>query len=121
MKAVRREDTAAELHLRRALWRAGLRYRIHLPTAGTKPDVVFTRARVAIFVDGCFWHGCPIHYKAPVNNAEFWRKRLLSNQNRDARDTLRLERAGWTVMRFWECDVRRETERVVASIRAEAA
>lgn len=117
MQAVRRKDTAAELHLRRALWRAGLRYRVHLRVAGTPPDLVFTRAKVAVFVDGCYWHGCPRHYVPPKSNESFWIKRLAQNQNRDARDTLRLQAAGWAVLRFWECEVLRQTEEVVASVK----
>jgi DNA mismatch endonuclease (patch repair protein) len=121
MRKVRRRDTGAEMCLRRALWKVGLRYRTNLPVAGATPDVVFTRAKVAVFVDGCFWHGCPTHYVAPVNNAEFWRKRLTQNQTRDARDTLRLEAAGWTVLRLWECEVLRRTEDAVARVRAEVS
>jgi DNA mismatch endonuclease (patch repair protein) len=86
--------------------------------AGAPPDVVFPRAKVAIFVDGCFWHGCPEHYSAPVNNAEFWRKRLAQNQDRDARDTLRLQAAGWIVLRFWECEIRSDIASVVARVKA---
>lgn len=116
MRAIRREGTAVEMKLRRGLWRAGLRYRANFPVAKTKPDVVFTRRKIAVFVDGCFWHGCPRHYTAPVNNAEFWRRRLVRNQSRDAGDTLRLQYAGWTVLRFWECEVNREIDRVVEEV-----
>lgn len=117
MQAVRRKDTAAELHLRRALWRAGLRYRVHLRVAGAPPDLVFTRAKVAIFVDGCYWHGCPRHYNPPKSNGVFWRNRLSQNQSRDARDTLRLQAAGWVVLRFWECEVLRQTDEVVTRVK----
>jgi DNA mismatch endonuclease (patch repair protein) len=108
MQAVRRRDTAAEMLLRKALWNQGLRYRVHIRVAEAPPDIVFTRAKVAIFVDGCFWHGCPTHYVAPVNNAEFWRNRLASNEARDA-------------LRFWECEVRREIDSVVSQIASEVA
>lgn len=117
MQAVKRKDTAPEMLLRRALWRAGLRYRVHQKVARTTPDLTFTRAKVAVFVDGCFWHGCPVHYVAPVNNAEFWRRRLAQNQARDARDTLRLQAAGWTVLRFWECEVRKAPSGLVGRVK----
>ena len=118
MRKVRQRDTGAERELRVALWSAGLRYQKHRRVAGTTPDVVFIGARVAVFVDGCFWHGCPVHYKAPVRNAEFWRDRLRSNQARDARDTLRLQAEGWRVIRVWECDLKRSRGDVVAGILA---
>jgi DNA mismatch endonuclease (patch repair protein) len=117
MRRIRRENTSVEMKLRRAVWRAGLRYRTHPRIEGTKPDMIFSRRKVAIFVDGCFWHGCPVHYVAPVNNAAFWQKRLVSNQGRDMRDTLRLQAAGWAVLRLWECEVNRELDRVVEQVR----
>lgn len=117
MKRVRRRDTAAELRLRKALWADGLRYRKQVRVLGTTPDICFVRSRVAVFVDGCFWHGCPRHYRAPVSNAQFWSERLSSNQTRDARDTLRLQLAGWTVVRVWECELRESVSAVVDRVR----
>lgn len=117
MSAVGSEDTAVEMRLRRALWHSGLRYRIHEEMAGTKPDIVFRGPNVAVFVDGCFWHGCPEHYTAPENNAHYWREKLESNRERDRRDNRDLRKAGWTVLRFWECEVNEELERVVEEVR----
>lgn len=105
MRAVRTQNTPPEMDLRRALFRLGLRYRVHQRVAGTRPDVVFAGARVAVFVDGCFWHGCPDHYTTPKNNAAFWRNRLEQNWARDRRNDEALRAAGWTVFRFWECEV----------------
>ena len=105
MRAVRTQDTPPELELRRALFRLGLRYLVHRRVVGTRPDVVFAGARIAVFVDGCFWHGCPMHYTAPRNNAEFWRTRLEQNRARDQRNDDALRAAGWTVFRFWGCEV----------------
>lgn len=116
MRAVRQQDTGAEVRLRRALWQKGLRYRKQVRVAGTKPDIVFGGARVAIFVDGCFWHGCPQHYVAPVRNSAFWRAKLERNQARDMRDTLRLLEADWSVLRFWECEIDDELDRVVQDV-----
>lgn len=107
MRRVRRRDTAAELALRRELHRRGLRFRVEYAVPGLprrRADVAFTRDRLAVFVDGCFWHGCPIHATAPKSNAEWWREKLQRNIERD-RDTDRtLALNEWHVQRFWEHD-----------------
>jgi DNA mismatch endonuclease (patch repair protein) len=100
-----RRDTGPELALRAELHRRGLRFRVHVRPLGTlrrEADVVFTRARVAIFVDGCFWHGCPIHGTQPKRNSSFWRDKILLNQVRDAETDSRLEEASWVSLRVWE-------------------
>lgn len=104
MRATRRRDTAAELALRRALHALGLRYRVDaaLPATRRRADVAFRRARVAVFVDGCFWHGCPEHGTWPKANAEWWRTKIETNIQRDRDTDFRLRAAGWTVLRFWE-------------------
>ncbi|MCL2849782.1 MAG: very short patch repair endonuclease [Micrococcales bacterium] len=105
MSAAPRRDTAPELALRRVLHAAGLRYRVGFAVPGQRRrtiDVAFTRAQVAVFVDGCFWHGCPDHGRQPQANASWWTTKLAANQARD-RDTDRLlADAGWTVVRVWE-------------------
>lgn len=105
LKRVRQRDTKAEIMLRSQLHALGLRYRVDvrpLPVLRRRADVVFPRARVAVFVDGCFWHGCPIHATWPRNNAEWWKNKIEGNRRRD-RDTDRaLETAGWLVVRVWE-------------------
>ena len=116
MQAVGRNDTEPELRLRRALWSASLRYRLHRRIAGTRPDLCFVGAKVTVFVDGCFWHGCPDHYSAPVHNFSFWNEKLRKNQARDQRDNRRLEAAGWNVLRYWECEVREEATRIVEEV-----
>lgn len=104
MQATRRRDTAGEVALRKALHALGLRYRIDFKLPGTRrrADVAFTRARVAVFVDGCFWHGCPKHGTWPKANAAWWRGKLEGNRQRDRNTDIALRRAGWTVLRFWE-------------------
>ena len=101
----RARDTAPELALRRLLHARGLRYRVDvapLPGLRRRADVVFTRARLAVFVDGCFWHRCPEHSTSPRSNADWWREKLDRNVRRD-RDTDRaLREAGWKVLRVWE-------------------
>ena len=116
MRAVGRNDTRPELRLRRALWSAGLRYRLQRKIAGTRPDLCFVGVKVAVFVDGCFWHGCPDHYSAPVHNSSFWNEKLRKNQARDRRDDRRLETAGWSVLRYWECEVLVEVTRIVEEV-----
>lgn len=100
-----RRDTRPELALRRGLHAAGHRYRVHYPVPG-KPrrtiDIAFTRKRLALFVDGCFWHGCPEHGGIPSANSEWWREKLLKNKSRDANTDEHLRGLGWRVIRVWE-------------------
>jgi DNA mismatch endonuclease (patch repair protein) len=104
MRNQRRRDTAPEVALRAELWRRGLRYRVDFKVVGTRrrADIVFTRARVVVFVDGCFWHRCPIHATAPKANAEWWAEKLDANVARDRRSDADPRDAGWTVVRVWE-------------------
>ncbi len=104
MKAQKTRDTDAELRLRSALHALGLRFRVHRPVIGTrrKADLVFSSARVAVFFDGCFWHGCPEHATWPKANAEFWRRKIEANRTRDAGTDHLLETAGWLSVRIWE-------------------
>ncbi len=107
MKANRSRDTGPELRLRKALHQAGYRYRIDfgVPVIGRGPikvDVAFTRRRVAVFVDGCFWHGCHEHRTIPTSNVEYWKPKLERNAERDREVSALLEAAGWFVIRVWE-------------------
>jgi DNA mismatch endonuclease (patch repair protein) len=105
MLANKRRDTSTEIAVRRELHARGLRYRVDfapLPGLRRRADVVFTRARVAVFIDGCFWHGCPIHGTAPKRNADYWGPKLAANVARDQDTDRRLADAGWRVLRFWE-------------------
>lgn len=100
-----RRDTAPELELRRELHRLGLRYRVDHPLPGMprrRADVLFPRAKVAVFVDGCFWHACPVHGTAPTNNGQWWADKLARNVVRDRDTDAQLDAAGWTVVRIWE-------------------
>lgn len=100
-----RRDTKPEVELRRALYARGLRYRIDQPVlqgVRRRADIVFTGRRVAVFVDGCFWHGCPEHATWPTANAVFWREKIEANRQRDVDTNERLIAAGWTVVRVWE-------------------
>lgn len=105
MQGNRRRDTSPELKIRRLLHAAGLRYRVDWPLPfdrRRRADIVFPKQRLVIFIDGCFWHGCPEHYVAPQRNADFWAAKIEGNINRDRDTDLRLEKAGWEVLRLWE-------------------
>lgn len=105
MRANRSRDTRPERLLRSALHATGLRFRVcarPVPTLRRTADVVFGPARVAVFVDGCFWHGCPTHRKAPRANADYWADKIRMNQNRDRQTDKQLADAGWEVIRVWE-------------------
>ncbi|RFU84641.1 very short patch repair endonuclease [Streptomyces triticagri] len=98
-------DTAPEIAVRRLLHANGLRYRLNVPVPGLPRrtiDIAFGPTRIAVFLDGCFWHGCPEHATRPKSNAEWWRTKLDRNTARDRETTQHLEAAGWTVLRFWE-------------------
>lgn len=105
MRANRSRDTGPELAVRRAVHALGLRYRVSVrpvPSLRRTADLVFTRARVVVFVDGCFWHGCPEHHTVAVTNADFWAAKVTLNRDRDIQTSRLLREAGWTVLRFWE-------------------
>ena len=116
MSRIRGKNTSPEMKLRKMLWESGLRgYRVHYKLPG-KPDIVFTRKKVVVFVDGCFWHKCPVCFRPPETNAEFWNDKLQKNVERDLKVTKELEDLGWTVLRFWEHEVKKTPEDVVARI-----
>jgi DNA mismatch endonuclease (patch repair protein) len=101
----RGRDTKPELLVRRELHRLGYRYRVNFaPVPGLRrtADIVFTRRRVAVLIDGCFWHRCPLHYVEPKTRTEFWSSKIAGNVARDLETNRRLEDDGWTVLRFWE-------------------
>lgn len=105
MQANRARDTAPEWAVRRAVHALGLRYRVSVrpePALRRTADLVFTRARVAVFIDGCFWHGCPQHRTHPRTNATYWAEKIEGNIARDLDTTARLAAAGWTVLRYWQ-------------------
>lgn len=105
MAATPGRDNPRERALRSALHRRGLRFRLHrrlLTNSRRTVDIVFPRARVAVFLDGCFWHGCPSHGSWPKNNADWWREKIEANVARDRDTDRRLQELGWLVMRVWE-------------------
>lgn len=106
MQRQARTGTAPERALRSALWRRGLRFRVNFAVVGRRRrvDIAFTRRKVAVFVDGCFWHQCPSHGTEPKNNAAWWKEKLRTNVERDRDTDRKLSEAGWIVIRVWEHD-----------------
>lgn len=115
MSRIRSRDTKPEISLRRALWGKGLRYRLKNRLPG-RPDIVFTNRRIAIFVDGCFWHRCPIHGRIPESNRDFWENKLRDNTRRDADVTQYLKSQGWEVIRIWEHEISDDLGNIVNRI-----
>jgi DNA mismatch endonuclease, patch repair protein len=116
MSRIRGKNTGPEVKLRKLLSASGNRgYRIHFNLPG-KPDIVFTRMKIAIFIDGCFWHRCPVCFQEPETRKEFWMKKIQSNIDRDKKVNEQLKEGGWTVMRFWEHDVRKNPDAIVKKI-----
>ena len=114
-----RRDTAPEVELRKVLHAAGLRFRVDAQLPGMprrRADILFTKARIAVFVDGCFWHVCPIHATQPISNAEWWRSKLARNVLRDRETDDHLAAQGWTVLRFWEHEDMRSAAVQVAAV-----
>ena len=127
MRANRRRDTKPEKAVRSGLHAQGLRFRVDYPVPGSgprlvRPDIAFTRLKIAVFIDGCFWHGCPDHGRRDTGrNREYWSPKIARNQQRDREQAERLERIGWTVLRFWEhenSDV--VVDHIVAAVRTRA-
>jgi DNA mismatch endonuclease (patch repair protein) len=122
MQRTGRRDTGPELALRARLHKFRLRYRVDvspLPSLRRRADVVFIRARVAVYVDGCFWHNCPIHGTSPKANADWWRAKLAANRRRDEDTDIQLTNAGWVVVRIWAHeDAEIAAARVAAIVKA---
>ena len=105
MQGNRSRDTRAELAVRRRLHAEGFRYLVNArPVADLRrtADIVFRGSKVAVFIDGCYWHGCPDHFKPPATNVTYWRDKIARNRARDLDTRIRLESRGWRVLRFWE-------------------
>jgi DNA mismatch endonuclease (patch repair protein) len=119
---VRHRDTRAELALRSAIHKLGLRYRLHVPDLPGRPDLVFRRARLAVFVDGDYWHGRGWRQRrkklAVGSNAAYWLKKIQANRTRDRRQDRLLQESGWSIVRLWETDVLKDPDKAAAIIRA---
>lgn len=122
MQAARQRDTAPELAIRRGLHAYGLRFHVDrrvLPGISRRADIVFAGPKVAVFVDGCFWHFCPKHRSFPKANAAWWLAKLKTNRRRDADTDRKLKRAGWRVVRVWEHEsATKAVARIIKVVRA---
>ena len=122
MVANRSRDTKPELRVRSAVHRRGLRYRVSvrpIPELPRTADMVFRPAKVAVFIDGCFWHGCPEHYVQPRTNADYWSAKIARNKGRDSDTDQRLRDAGWTVLRYWEHEpIEEVAEDIISTVNA---
>lgn len=108
MSRIRSRNTRPEYLVRRALWNSGVRFRLHNPRIPGRPDITHTGAKVAVFIDGCFWHGCPRHYISPKSNASYWRNKIAYNRRRRKRVLTELRELGFRVVAMWECEVERD-------------
>jgi DNA mismatch endonuclease (patch repair protein) len=125
MRQQKKINTQPERLLRSALYARGLRYRVNerpLPELRRTADIIFRREKIAVFVDGCFWHGCPIHTRATKSNTRWWADKINANKQRDTETTHALESAGWRVERVWEHeDPESAAARIYAIIRPPAS
>lgn len=117
MSMIRGKNTRPEIKLRKHLYSSGIRgYRIHYTLPG-KPDIVFPKYKIAIFIDGCFWHKCPLCFKEPDTRKDFWMAKIEKNVERDRKVNSELEEKGWKVIRIWEHDIRKNPESVIQKIK----
>jgi len=115
MARIKQRDTKIEVRLRKALWRAGIRYRKNVRMFGT-PDLFLSKPRVLVFVDSCFWHGCRFHCRKPKSNTTFWETKITRNRKRDKRVTRHYRRRGYVVLRFWEHEILADLDNCVTKI-----
>lgn len=119
MSSLPRHGTKPEVLLRQALHRRGLRFRVQLKVPGNRRrtiDIAFTRARLAVYMDGCFWHGCPAHHVRPKANSDWWQWKIERNQARDRDTDRQLKEAGWDVLRIWEHEDPSEAAHLVEQV-----
>lgn len=119
MSAIKGKNTKPELRLRKALWSKGIRgYRLHWRKVPGRPDITFPGKKIAIFVNGCYWHRCPLcNPSFPKSNIEFWENKFSRNVERDREKNQALEEIGWTVLTIWECEIKKELETQVERIK----
>ncbi|TAK13334.1 MAG: very short patch repair endonuclease [Acidobacteria bacterium] len=115
MAKIRQRDSDLEVRLRLAVWRAGLRYRKNVRVHGT-PDLLISQAKIVVFVDSCFWHSCRFHCRRPKSNVRFWNAKLERNRQRDLAVTRYYRRRSWTVLRFWEHQLKTDFQGCVKKV-----
>ena len=110
------KDTKLEIVVRKALWKDGYRYRKNNRRLLGTPDISFPKLKIVVFLDSCYWHGCPIHFKMPKTNTSFWHQKINRNIERDDEVSKHYSEENWTLLRFWEHEVKNDLERVVKTI-----
>lgn len=116
MRSMPTRHSSPEIALRRSLHGSGLRYRLHVRSLPGRPDITFSTGKVAVFVDGCFWHACPEHGMLPRNNRDWWRQKLLANRRRDRAKDRELRALGWLPIHVWEHDDMHKAARSIAKL-----
>lgn len=116
MSKIRGKNTTPELLVRRELWKRGFRYRIHDRSLPGTPDISNKSRKLAVFIDGCFWHACPLHYRKSKSNTLFWDAKIRRNKERRNEVRKELSEMGFIVLEFYECEVKEDVGRVVSSI-----
>lgn len=118
MSAIRGKNTKPELLLRKELWSQGIKgYRLHWKKVPGRPDIAFVNRKIAIFVNGCFWHRCPkCNLSTPKHNSSYWKDKFLKNVERDRAKTIQLQEAGWKVITIWECELKSDVKKTVDKI-----
>jgi len=116
MASIRSKNTRPEMTIRKILWSHGKRYRVHDKTVFGTPDISHKGKKLAIFIDGCFWHACKKCYSEPKTNPIFWRKKITQNKKRRVKVRRTLKKAGWTVLEFWEHEIKNNPKKVTNMI-----
>ena len=115
MSRIKSTGTTPETTVRKMIWSRGYRYRIGHKLKG-RPDIVFPSYGIAVFIDGCFWHGCSKHCRMPLSNTQYWKQKIADNKKRDKKNSRQLKKAGWMVIRVWEHSVKKDLQKVVEKI-----
>jgi len=116
MASIGGKNTRPEITIRKMLWQKGIRYRIHNNTVFGTPDISIKKKKIAVFIDGCFWHGCSRCYREPTTNVEFWRNKVENNKKRRNKVRTQLRKDGWNVQEFWEHQVNSRPQDVISLI-----
>ena len=117
MSKIRSKNTKTEVEFRKKVWAAGLRYGLYSKKLPGKPDLVFASKKVAVFIDGCFWHKCPKCFKRPASNKKYWDWKIQYNVDKDKRISRELRKLGWEVVRFWEHDTKKNSDKCIERIK----
>lgn len=116
MSRVKSRDSGIEIIFRKKLWKSGFRYRKNSSKYFGKPDIVFNRYKTVIFIDSCFWHGCPKHLRMPSSHQEYWKAKITKNKKRDSEINLYYRKNNWRIIRLWEHDIVENLQKRVESI-----